>query len=467
MAPGREFIVTNGTIRPRRAGSGPSVRGHYVAHCAGLIICQEAMSIIDNMPYEWWVGLRYTRTGKRSGRNRFISFISWISVAGIALGVAALIVVLSVMNGFQKEVTDRMLSVVAHIEVFDARGALPDWQRSSQEALRNPGVRAAAPFVDMQGMLVREGTMKPAMVRGVLPSEEANVSKVAQQLNRFAALQPGTFNIVLGSALAESLGVKPGDRVTMLLAPGGAQNMQGGAISTGAPRSRVFTVAGIFEAGHYQFDSSLAFVSLGDAMTVEGLAAPSGLRLHLADLYAAPQVAAELQRSMSGQLIMRDWSQVNAIWFAAVQSQKRMMFIIITMIVAVAAFNLVSTLVMAVRDKQADIAILRTLGASPRSVMKIFIVQGTLVGILGTVLGVGIGIAVALNVDVIVPFIERLFGLHFLSKDIYFISEIPSELRWPDVAWSGGVSILLAFVATLYPSWSASRLHPADALRYE
>jgi lipoprotein-releasing system permease protein len=429
------------------------------------------MNFITDMPYEWWVGLRYTRTGKRSGRNRFISFISWISVAGIALGVAALIVVLSVMNGFQKEVTDRMLSVVAHVEVFDARGALPDWRRSAQEALRNPAVRAAAPFVEMQGMLVVDGTMKPAMVRGVLPGEEAKVSEVAQQAG-FAALRPGSFNIVLGNVLAESLGVKAGDRVTLLLAPGaqGAGGLhgglQGGSLA-GAPRSRTFTVAGTFEAGHYQFDSSLAFVGLEDAMAVENLAGPSGLRLHLADLYAAPHVAAELQRSMAGQLVMRDWSQVNSIWFAAVQSQKRMMFIIIAMIVAVAAFNLVSTLVMAVRDKQADIAILRTLGASPRSIMKIFIVQGTLVGVLGTVLGVGFGVAVALNVDVIVPFIERLFGLHFLSKDIYFIAEIPSQLRWADVGWSGGVSVLLAFVATLYPSWSASRLHPADALRYE
>jgi lipoprotein-releasing system permease protein len=425
------------------------------------------MSFIKDMPYEWWIGLRYTRTGKRSGRNRFISFISWISVAGIALGVGALIVVLSVMNGFQKEVTDRMLSVVAHIEVFDARGTLPDWHASAREALRNPAVRAAAPFVEMQGMLVVDGTMKPALVRGVLPGEEGKVSKVAQQAG-FAALRPGSFNIMLGNALAESLGVKAGDRVTLLLAPGAAQGggLQGGSLA-GAPRSRTFTVAGTFEAGHFQFDSSLAFVGLEDAMDVEGLSGPSGLRLHLADLYAAPHVAAELQRSMTGQLVMRDWSQVNAIWFAAVQSQKRMMFIIITMIVAVAAFNLVSTLVMAVRDKQADIAILRTLGASPRSIMKIFIVQGTLVGVLGTVLGVGFGVAVALNVDVIVPFIERLFGLHFLSKDIYFISEIPSQLRWADVAWSGGVSVLLAFVATLYPSWSASRLHPADALRYE
>ena len=351
-------------------------------------------------------------------------------------------------------------AVSAYDLVFDG----PDGGARKSEA-EAAGVRAAAPFVDMQGMLVREGTMKPALVRGVLPEEESKVSKVAQ-LNRFAALQPGSYNIMLGNALAESLGVKAGDRVSLLMAPGGAQAVQGGTIA-GAPRSRTFTVAGVFTAGHYQFDSSLAYVALADAMEVQGLSAPSGLRLHLADLYAAPRVAAELQRSMSGQLVMRDWSQVNSVWFAAVQSQKHMMFIIITMIVAVAAFNLVSTLVMAVRDKQSDIAILRTLGASPRSIMQIFIVQGTLVGVLGTLLGVGFGVLVALNIDVIVPFIERVFGMHFLSRDIYFISEIPSQLRWADVLWSGGVSILLAFVATLYPSWSASRLHPAEALRYE
>jgi lipoprotein-releasing system permease protein len=233
------------------------------------------------------------------------------------------------------------------------------------------------------------------------------------------------------------------------------------------PRTQAFTVAGIFEAGHHEFDSALAFVSMEDAEQMERLEAPSGVRLRIADMYRAPQVAAELQRSMSGELVMRDWTRMNANWFAAVQSQKRMMFIILTLIIAVAAFNLVATMVMTVTDKQADIAILRTLGSSPRSIMKIFMVQGALVGIMGTLLGAGLGVLVALNVDVIVPFIERLFGVQFLSKDIYMISEMPSDLRWPDVFRIGGVAFLLSFVATLYPSWSASRVKPAEALRYE
>jgi lipoprotein-releasing system permease protein len=423
------------------------------------------MSITHKLPYEWQVGLRYTRAGKRSGRNSFISFISMASVAGIALGVAALIVVLSVMNGFQKEVTARMLSVLAHVEIFDPRGEMPGWRASSQEALRNPSVRAAAPFVETQGMLLSDGVMKPLVVRGIDPLAEAKVSDIARQMRegRLDVLQPGSFNIVIGRALASSLDVGVGDRVTLLMASSSAPG-QGAAT---APRTRPLTVAGIFEAGHFEFDSSLAFANIEDAQTLTNTNAPGGLRLRVADMDRAPQVAAELQRSMTGELYIRDWSKVNAVWFAAVQSQKRMMFIILTMIVAVAAFNLVSTLVMSVRDKQADIAILRTLGASPRSIMTIFMVQGTLVGLLGAALGVGLGILVALNIDVIVPFIERLFDVQFLSQEVYLISEIPSELRWLDVGWIGGVAVLLAFVATLYPSWSASRVKPAEALRYE
>jgi lipoprotein-releasing system permease protein len=429
------------------------------------------VSLIHKLPYEWIIGLRYTRAGKRSSRNSFISFISLISVAGISLGVAALIVVLSVMNGFQTEVTNRMLSVLAHVEVFDTRGGMPNWREQAEAARRNPQVRAAAPFVETQGMLVNDDTMKPAVIRGVLPEAEAQVSDVAKQIKQgsFTALQPGSSNIVLGSALAKSLGLGVGDRLTLLTAapavPG--QAGQPGAVAGMLPRPRPFTVAGIFEAGHQQFDSGLAFVSLEDGEALIGLAAPSGLRLRLADLYRAPEVARELKQSLAGDLYMRDWSQVNAIWFAAVQSQKRMMFVILAMIIAVAAFNLVSTLVMTVRDKQAEVAILRTLGASPRSIMKIFMVQGTLVGLLGTLIGVSLGVAVALNVHVIVPFIERLFGVHFLDKDIYFISEIPSQLLWSDVGQIGGVAVLLAFVATLYPSWAAARVQPADALRYE
>jgi lipoprotein-releasing system permease protein len=421
------------------------------------------MSIIQNLPYEWQVGLRYTRAGKRSGRNSFISFISLISVSGIALGVAALIVVLSVMNGFQKEVTDRMLSVLAHIEVFDARGGMPNWRQAEQEAFRNPAVRGAAPFVETQGMLLRDDVMRPSVIRGVLPAEEVKVSDISKQIKqgRFDALTPGSFNIVLGTALARSLNVTVGDKVTMLLAQ--AQTTPAGML----PRTRSFNVVGIFEAGHYEFDSALSFISLQDAEKMERLDAPSGLRLRIADMHKAPLVAQELQRSMSGDLIMRDWSKLNANWFAAVQTEKKMMFIILTLIIAVAAFNLVSTLVMTVTDKQADIAILRTLGSSPRSIMKIFMVQGALVGIMGTLMGVFFGVLVALNIDVIVPAIEHLLGVQFLSKDVYLISEMPSDLRWPDVFKIGGVSVLLAFVATIYPSYSASRVKPAEALRYE
>ena len=420
-----------------------------------------------NLPYEWMIGLRYTRAGRRSSRNSFISFISLISVSGIALGVAALIVVLSVMNGFEKEVTARMLSVLAHVEVFDARGSMPDWRAQAREAFRNPEVRGAAPFVETEGMLVRDDTMKPAVIRGILPDMEPQVSDVARQMRegRLALLTAGSSNIVLGSALARALGVRVGERITLMTAAPGAPGQ--GGVAGMLPRPHAFTVAGIFEAGHYQFDSTLAFVHLDDAEALAGLAAPSGLRLRLADMNAAPRVALELKRSMTGELFMRDWSRVNATWFAAVQSQKRMMFVILAMIVAVAAFNLVSTLVMTVRDKRAEIAILRTLGASPGAVMRIFIVQGTLVGLLGTLIGVALGVLVALNIDVIVPLIERVSGAHFLDKDIYFISEIPSDVHWDDVARVGGVAVLLAFIATLYPSWSAARAHPAEALRYE
>ncbi|WP_292039247.1 lipoprotein-releasing ABC transporter permease subunit [Massilia sp. UBA6681] len=426
------------------------------------------MSITHKLPYEWQVGLRYTRAGKRSGRNSFISFISMASVAGIALGVAALIVVLSVMNGFQKEVTARMLSVLAHVEVFDARGEMPGWRTSIQEALRNPEVRAAAPFAETQAMLLSDGVMKPVLLRGIDPAQEVKVSDVSKHMRegRFDSLQPGSYNVIIGRALAKSLDVGVGDRVTLLMASAPAQAQETGQGSV-LPRTRPLTVSGIFEAGHFEFDSSLAFASIEDAEALAGVSAPAGIRLRLADMHQAPRVASELHGSMSGDLFIRDWSKVNAIWFAAVESQKRMMFIILTMIVAVAAFNLVSTLVMTVRDKQSDIAILRTLGASPRSVMTIFMVQGTLVGVLGAVLGVSLGVAVAMNIDVIVPFIERLFKVQFLSQEVYLISEIPSQLRWGDVGWIGGVAVLLAFVATLYPSWSAARVKPAEALRYE
>jgi lipoprotein-releasing system permease protein len=409
------------------------------------------------------IGLRYTRAGRRSARNSFISFISLISMAGIALGVAALIVVLSVMNGFQKEVRDRMLSVLSHVEVFNGAGGLADWRTLAAQATKHPEVRAAAPFVDGQAMVTRNDVVRGVMVRGILPSEEPRVSDVASQLvrGRLDALQPGEFNIVLGSQLARGFGLRIGDKLT-LIAPQG-QVTPAGVL----PRLKQFNVVGIFEAGHYEFDSSLAFIHLEDAERLFRLSGPSGLRLKIADMQRAPEVAADLGAMLPGDLYVRDWSMQNRNWFAAVQTEKRMMFIILTLIIAVAAFNLVSTLVMTVTDKQADIAILRTLGASPLSIMKIFIIQGALVGLIGTAIGVSLGVLVALNIDVMVPFIEGLFGVQFLPSDIYLISSLPSDLRWPDVSRIGGMAVVLAFLATLYPSWRAARVRPAEALRYE
>jgi len=421
------------------------------------------LSITKNMPFEWLVGMRYTRAGRRSGRNSFISFISLISMAGIALGVAALIVVLSVMNGFQKEVRDRMLSVLSHIEVFDATGSMPDWQETAREAFQAKEVKGAAPYVAAQAMMTRDDSVRGVVIRGVLPDQEPKVSDVADQVRdgSFNNLKSGEFNIVLGKDLARALRVNVGDKVTMI-APQG-QVTPAGVL----PRLKQYTVGGIFEAGHNEYDSSLAFIHIDDAMRMFKLEAPTGLRLRIDDMQRAPEVALTLSRILSGNLLILDWSKQNRTWFAAVQTEKRMMFIILTLIIAVAAFNLVSTLVMTVTDKQADIAILRTLGASPGSIMKIFIIQGALVGLLGTAIGVGLGVSVAMNIDVIVPFIERMLGVQFLSKDIYLISALPSDLRWPDVWTIGSVAVVLAFLATLYPSWRAANVRPAEALRYE
>lgn len=421
------------------------------------------MSIIKNLSFEWLVGVRYTRAGRRSGRNSFISFISLISMAGIGLGVMALIVVLSVMNGFQKEVRDRMLSVLAHIEIIEPQGALPDWKNTAREAFLDKEVRGAAPYVDGQAMMTRDDTVRGIMVRGIMPEEEPKVSDVAGQIKQgsLSDLRAGEFNIVLGSELARSMGAQLGDKVTMI-APQG-QVTPAGVI----PRLKQFNVVGIFEAGHFEYDSSLAFIHIDDAMKMFKLDAPSGLRLKIEDMQRAPQVAMDLSRILTGDVLIRDWSKQNRNWFAAVQTEKRMMFIILTLIIAVAAFNLVSTLVMTVTDKQADIAILRTLGASPGSIMKIFMIQGALVGLIGTAIGVGGGVLIALNIDVIIPFIERLLHVQFLPKDIYVISELPSDLRWADVSTIGGVAVVLAFLATLYPSWWAARVKPAEALRYE
>ena len=417
-----------------------------------------------NWPYEWQLGWRYTRAGRAGRRNGFISFISGVSMLGIALGVAALIIVLSVMNGFQKEVTDRMLSVISHIEVFEADGsALPDWQATVAKARRNPQVIAAAPFIASQALLARGDTLRGALVRGIVPDEEARITELAAKLRDTALgnLQPGTWRIVLGAELARQLGVRRGDSVT-LVAPSG-QITPAGVL----PRLKQFTVIGTFEAGHYEYDSALAWIHLEDAQKLYRLEGPSGVQLKLADLHSARLVAQQLAVALGPSVVVRDWTRTNRNWFDAVQIEKRLMAIILTLIVAVAAFNLVSTLVMTVTDKRADIAILRTLGASPRSVMGIFVVQGAAAGVLGTAAGVALGLLVAFNIDVIVPFIERMLGVAFLPGSIYLISRMPSDPRWADVWPIAAVSLALAFLATLYPSWRASRVNPAEALRYE
>ncbi|MBV5296513.1 MAG: lipoprotein-releasing ABC transporter permease subunit [Curvibacter lanceolatus] len=416
------------------------------------------------IPYELALGWRYTRAGRATRRNGFISFISGVSMLGIALGVAALIIVLSVMNGFQKEVRDRMLSVVAHIEIFTPQGdALPDPSRTLQEARRHPEVLGAAPFIAVQALLARGDTMKGAIVRGIDPQREPEVADLDSALKQevLQRLVPGQFGIVLGADLARSLGVRTGDPVT-LIAPSG-QVTPAGVV----PRLKQMTVVGTFDSGHYEYDSTLAMLHMEDAQRIFRLEGPTGIRLRIRDLHQAREVAQQLAGSLSGDLLISDWTRQNKSWFAAVQLEKRMMFIILTLIVAVAAFNLVSTLVMTVTDKRADIAILRTLGASPASIMGIFVVQGAMVGVIGTLAGLVLGLAIACNIDVIVPAIEQAFHASFLPKDIYLISRMPSDPQQGDILPITLISLLLAFVATLYPSWRASRVNPAEALRYE
>ena len=417
-----------------------------------------------NLPYEWHIGWRYTRAGRAGRRNGFISFISGVSMLGIALGVAALIIVLSVMNGFQKEVRDRMLSVISHVEVFDAQGAaLPDWQATAAAARRDARVVGAAPFVAAQALVARGEAMRGAIIRGIDPAAEVEVTDLARQLRNDAlkTLQPGEWNVVLGAELARLIGARIGDKVT-LISPAG-QVTPAGVV----PRLKQFTLTGVFESGHYEYDSGLALIQLDDAARLFRTEGPTGVQLRLSDVHAARAAAADLSQSLGPQVIVRDWTRTNRNWFDAVQVEKRMMFIILTLIVAVAAFNLVSTLVMTVTDKRADIAILRTLGASPRSIMGIFVVQGATSGVIGTLSGVGLGLLVAFNIDVIVPAIERALGVAFLPGSIYVISRMPSQPLASDILPVTLISLALAFVATLYPSWRASRVNPAEALRYE
>jgi lipoprotein-releasing system permease protein len=412
--------------------------------------------------YELAVGFRYVRARKGSGRNAFISFIALVSMAGITLGVAALIVVLSVMNGFQKEVRNRILAVVSHVEI---RGVphLADWQAVAALATKHAQVKASAPYVVGQAMLVAGDTNRGVLVRGVDPAREDAVADIGRHMRAgsLSDLMPGTQGIVLGAELARALDAKPGDTVGMI-------TPRDRVASTGSlPRLSSFTVTGIFEVGMYEFDNGLALVNIEDAQRLYRLAGVSGIRLKLDDAMAAPFVARDLWRRLPVQAEIRDWTLSHANFFRAVQGQKRMMFLILVLIVAVAAFNIVSAQVMVVTDKQPDIATLRTLGASRSSIMAIFVVQGALIGIIGTALGVLGGVLLALNIDVVVPFVERSFGIQFLDKAIYYIGELPSDLQGGDVLTVASVAFALALVATLYPAWKAARVNPAEALRYE
>jgi lipoprotein-releasing system permease protein len=412
-------------------------------------------------PYEILIGLRYTRAKRR---NHFISFISLISMLGVALGVTALIVVLSVMNGFQTELRTRILGVASHIQIHGLDGDLANWPQVAEEAKAHPEVVAAAPFVQAQSMLVVGQDVRGVMVRGIDPALEDKVADFSPHMKsgRLDDLQPGEFGIILGADLARALRVRTGEKVTVI-APQ-ATVTPAGII----PRLRVFTVVGIFEVGMYEYDSGLALMELSDAQRLYRLEdRVSGVRLKINDLFDAQRVTQELLSMIHADAYVTDWTRSHANFFRAVQIEKNMMFIILSLIVAVAAFNIVSTLVMAVTEKEADIAILRTLGARPFSIMSVFVIQGALISCVGLSLGVIGGVTMALNVDVIVPLIERLLGTQFLAKDVYYISSLPSELQWRDVWSVTGIAFVLALMATLYPSWRAAKVNPAEALRHE
>ncbi len=413
------------------------------------------------LPFELLIGLRYTHAKRR---NHFISFISIASMAGIALGVMALIVVLSVMNGFQEELRARILGVAAHLEISGPGDRLADWRGVLAQAKQNAEVVSGAPYVNAQGMLANGDMVRGAIIRGVLPERESQVADFSRYMKagKLSDLKPGEFGIVLGRELARALNVYPGDKL-VLLTP------QGNITPAGVmPRVKQFTVTGFFEAGMFEYDSGLALIHMQDAQKMLRLGEDvSGVRLKLAELFRAPFVTRDLSDRLSGHYYITDWTQSHANFFRAVAIEKRMMFLILLLIVAVAAFNIVSTLVMAVTDKQSDIAILRTLGARPASIMKIFIVQGAFIGVFGTVIGVAAGVLMALNLETVVPFIERMAGMDLFPADVYYINELPSKLVWNDVGVIAGISLLISLAATLYPSWRASRVNPAEALRYE
>ena len=410
-------------------------------------------------PLELFIGLRYTRAKRR---NHFISFISLVSMLGIAVGVTALITVISVMNGFEKELTDRILGMVSHATISGIGESVHDWQGALTKADANPHVRGAAPYVERQALL--QGTrVTGAVIRGVLPEAEPKVSEIDRKMlkGKLEDLKSGRFGIILGNELAMQLGVGLGDKVTVITPEVAATPV--GAV----PRYKRFEVVGTFSVGFQEYDEGLAVMHIDDAERLFLLDGPTGIRLKLDDMFGAWSIARELAQQLGQFYRVQDWREGHANFFSAVAMEKKVMFIILTLIVAVAAFNLVSTLVMLVTDKQADIAILRTLGISPRSIMGVFMVQGVIVGAFGILLGIIGGAALASNLPALVKWIEHTFNVEFLSADVYYISEVPSDVHWRDVGWIGAIAFVFCLFATLYPAWRAARTHPAAALRYE
>jgi len=412
-------------------------------------------------PLELYIGLRYTRAKRR---NHFISFISLISMLGIGLGVMALITVLSVMNGFEQELRQRILGMTAHATIGSYGDGLEEWREVAERARNHPEVTGTAPYIRAEGMLSHGSQVNGALIRGILPEQEAQVSEVGSKMiaGKLEDLRAGEFGIVLGRDLARILGAGPGDKVT-LVTP--SANVSPAGI---LPRLKRFRVVGVFEVGMYEYDSALAMIHIEDAARLFRMGeSVTGVRLKLEEMFRAPWVTRELADSLPGVYRVSDWTLQHANFFRAIRTEKTVMFVILLLIVAVAAFNIVSTLVMVVTDKKADIAILRTLGISPGSVMSIFMVQGTIIGFVGTLLGLVGGVALALNVETIVPAIEQAFGVQFLPADVYYISKLPSEVHWDDVAVICVISFFLSIAATLYPAWRAAATEPAEALRYE
>ena len=412
-------------------------------------------------PVALFIGLRYTRARRR---NHFVSFISGVSILGITVGVWALITVLSVMNGFERELRERILSVASHATVSARSGWLNDWPVLTHSIVEHPEVLSAAPYIYGQGLLTRANTVSGVLIRGVLPEREAGVSTILENLIAGSRnpLSKGDWKIVLGAQLARSLGVGVGDRVT-LIAPKGRITPAGLL-----PRMRRFEVSAIFEMNMYEYDSGIALIHLNDAaQLLEAGGGVTGVRIRLQEIYRAPLVRAQLQERLGNAFHISDWTREHEIFFTALKIERRVMFVILMLIIAVAAFNIVSTLVMVVTDKRADVAILRTLGLAPFHVMVVFIVQGVVIGFGGTVAGGLLGVLTAINIETLVPWVENLFGIEFFPASVYVISDFPAQLRWPDVYLISGVSFFVCLLATLYPAWRASRTEPAEALRYE